>query len=105
VQKATFVPRTKNVPRAKSKIKYFIGRVTIHPKQLQQQEKGKIPEEYQRHGKVFSEEKSQQLPKYTVWDHTIELLLNAPNTLPARLLPLNCMEQEEMQKFIEEHLQ
>jgi hypothetical protein len=35
-QKVTFVPRTKNVPQAKSETKYFIGRVTIHPKQLQQ---------------------------------------------------------------------
>jgi hypothetical protein len=103
-QKATFIPQIKNIPRAKPETKYFIGRVTIHPKQLWQQEKGKILEEYQRHGKVFSEEKSQQLPRHTIWDHAIELLPNAPNTLPARLLPLNRMEQEEMQKFIEEHL-
>jgi hypothetical protein len=53
---------------------------------------------------VFSEEKSQWLPKHTIWDHVIELLPNAPDTLPARLLPLNRMEQEEMQKFVEEHL-
>jgi hypothetical protein len=39
-----------------------------------------------------------------VWDHAIELLPNAPNTLPAWLLPLNHIEQEEMQKFVEEHL-
>jgi hypothetical protein len=54
---------------------------------------------------VFSEEKSQRLPNHTIWDHAIELLLNVLNTLPARLLPLNQMEQEEMQKFVEEHLQ
>jgi hypothetical protein len=54
---------------------------------------------------VFSEEKSQWLPKHTIWDHAIELLPNAPNTLPIRLLPLNQREQEEMQKFVEEHLQ
>jgi hypothetical protein len=46
MQKATFVPRMKNVPCAKPETKYFIGRVTIHPKQLQPQEKKKIPEEY-----------------------------------------------------------
>jgi hypothetical protein len=45
-QKAMFVPQTKNVPHAKPETKYFIERVTIHPKQLQQQEKGKILEEY-----------------------------------------------------------
>jgi hypothetical protein len=66
--------------------------------------KERIPEEYQQHGKVFSEEKSQRLPKHTIWDHVIELLPNAPDTLLARLLPLNQLEQGEMQKFIEEHL-
>jgi hypothetical protein len=99
-----FIPQTKNVPRIKPETKYFIGRVTIHPKQLQQPEKGKIPEEYQQYEKVFSEEKSQRLLKHTVWDHAIELLPNTLNTLPARLLLLNHMEQEEMQKFVEEHL-
>jgi hypothetical protein len=39
-----------------------------------------------------------------IWDHAIELLPNAPNTLLAHLLPLNCIEQEEMQKFLKEHL-
>jgi hypothetical protein len=39
-----------------------------------------------------------------VWDHAIELLLNAPATLLARLFLLNRMEQEEMQKFVEEYL-
>jgi hypothetical protein len=54
-----FVPRTKNVPCAKPEVKYFIGRVTIHPKQLCIPEKGRIPKEYQWHEKVFSKEKSQ----------------------------------------------
>jgi hypothetical protein len=58
-QKAIFVPQTKNVPYVKPETRYFIGRVTVHPEQLQQQEKGRIPEEYQQHGKVFSEERSQ----------------------------------------------
>jgi hypothetical protein len=95
----------KNVPCTKSEVKYFIGRVTIHPKQLQMPEKGRIPKEYQWYGKVFDEGKSQQLLGHTIWDHAIELLLNAPATLLARLLPLNQIEQEEMQKFIKEHLQ
>jgi hypothetical protein len=86
-------------------VKYFIRRVTIHLKQLHVPEKGRIPKEYQWHEKVFSEEKSQRLPRHTIWDHAIELLTNASATLPAQLLLLNQMEQEEMQKFIEEHLQ
>jgi hypothetical protein len=104
-QKAIFVPQMKNVPYTKPEVKYFIGRVTIHPKQLHILEKGRIPKEYQQYEKVFSKEKSQRLPRHTIWDHTIELLPNASTTLPARLLPLNQMEQEEMQKFVEEHLQ
>jgi hypothetical protein len=104
VQKAGFVPWTKNVPHTKPEVRYFIGRVTIQPKQLHTPEKGRIPEEYQWHGKVFSKEKSQWLPKHTIWDHMIELLSNAPATLPTWLLPLNRMKQEEMQKFVEEHL-
>jgi hypothetical protein len=54
-----FTLQTKNVPHAKPETKYFIKRVTIQPKQLHPLEKGRIPEEYQQHRKVFSEEKSQ----------------------------------------------
>jgi hypothetical protein len=103
-QKAMFMSQTKNVPRTKPETKYFIGRVTIHPRTPQPSEKGKIPQEYRRHEKVFSEEKSQRLPRHTIWDHAIKLLPNAPDTLPSRLLPLNQKEQEEMRKFVEEHL-
>jgi hypothetical protein len=99
-----FTSRTKNVPHAKPETRYFIGQVTIHPKTPQPSEKGKIPEEYRWHEKVFSEEKSQRLPKHTIWDHAIELLPNVPDTLPSRLLLLNQKEQEEMRKFVEEHL-
>ena len=66
--------------------------------------KTKLPKEYAQHEKVFSEEKSQWLPKHTIWDHTIELLPGAPTTMPGRLLPLNQKEIEEMHKFVQEHL-
>jgi hypothetical protein len=56
--------------------------------------KDKIPKEYQQHGKVFDKAKSQGLPGHTIWDHAIELLPDAPATLPARLLPLNQLEQD-----------
>jgi hypothetical protein len=81
-RKAMFTPRTKNVPHTRPETRYFIGRVTFHTKTPQLLKEKKIPEEYQRHGKVFSEEKSQRLPKHTIWDHAIELLPNAPDTLP-----------------------
>jgi hypothetical protein len=103
-KRAKFVPRQHNQPRKLQTNKYFVGRVTIHPTNPQDSPTLEIPKEYKRHEKVFSEEKSQRLPQHTIWDHAIELLPNAPATLPARLLPLNYKEREEMQKFVEEHL-
>jgi hypothetical protein len=87
---------------------YYIGRTTIHPhtdtKRIEEPDFDKIPKEFRHYNKVFSEEKSQRLPRHTIWDHAIELLPNAPATLPGRLLPLTKLEKEEMQKFVEEHL-
>ena len=69
------------------------------------EEKPNIPDQYQRHAKIFSEQESQRLPKHTVWDHAIELLPGAPSTLPGRLLPLTQEEITEAKKCVEEHLQ
>ncbi len=102
-KRAVFVPRNRNIQQKPDPNWYYIGRVTIHPKETQPCTV-RIPKEYQRHNKVFSEEKSQRLPSHTIWDHAIELLPGAPATLPARLLLLNQKEQEEMQRFVEEHL-
>ena len=44
------------------------------------------------------------MPAHTVWDHAIELLPDAPTTLPRRLLPLTQEEIKEAHKFVEEHL-
>ena len=87
--KATYTPRTKNVPCPIRKVmdQYFLGRVTIRSSTTNKPNTA-VPKEYQRHGKVFSEVESQRLPQSTVWDHAIELLPGAPNTLPGRPLPL-----------------
>jgi hypothetical protein len=45
-QKATFVPRTKNIPCTKPETRYFIGRVTFHVKIPPLLKEKKIPEEY-----------------------------------------------------------
>jgi hypothetical protein len=55
--------------------------------------------------KVFSKKESQWLPNDTVWDHAIELLPGALNTLPDQLLPLMQEEIEEAHKFVKEHLE
>ena len=60
--------------------RYFIGKVTIGS--VETDKAPNIPPKYQRHAKIFSEQELQHLPKHTVWDHAIELLPEAPDTLP-----------------------
>ena len=81
---------------------YFIGRVTFTTPTMMPSPK--IPKEYQSHHKVSSEEQSQQLPNHSIWDHAIELLHRAPDSLPGWLLPLNLEEKAEIHKFVQEHL-
>ena len=81
---------------------YYISKVTIS--EVATEEKPNIPDQYQWHMKIFSEQESQRLPKHTVWDHAIELLLGTPSTLPGHLLPLTQKKIMEAKKFMEEHL-
>jgi len=101
-QKAIFVSRKKNVPKPITTNRYFIRKVTIG--NVSTSDTPTIPSEYQRHSKIFSEAESQRLPSHTIWDHAIELLPNAPSTLPGRLLPLTQEEINECHKFVQEHL-
>ena len=55
-QKATFVPRIRNVPQPARKERYFLCRVTVHPDQPEDMNLTKVPEEFHRHAKVFSEQ-------------------------------------------------
>ena len=103
-QKATFIPRIQNVPRPIQMERYFLCRVTVHPEQLEDVDLTKVPKEFHQHTKVFSEQRSQRLPKRTVWDHTIKLLPNAPKSLARRLLRLPQDEIREIEKFTVEHL-
>ncbi len=98
--KAQFVPRLRNQPRA---LHQQILLCKTSP-QITTTTEVNLPKEYVQHKKVFSEEKSQRLPKHTIWDHAIELLPGAPTTIPGRLLPLNQKEIEEVHKFVQEHL-
>ncbi len=99
--KARFLPRSINQPRPIHREQLLLCRTTPT---IISMTKTSLPKEYAKHDKVFSEEKSQQLPKHTIWDHTIELLPGAPTTMPGRLLPLNQKEIEEVHKFVQEHL-
>jgi len=100
--KARFTPRTINKPRPIKADQLLLCRATIGT--ALETDHNKIPQEYAKHSKVFSEEQLQQLPKHTIWDHAIELLPGAPSTMPGRLLPLNQKEIQEVHNFIQEHL-
>ena len=104
-QKVTFVPRIRNILWPARRERYFLCKVTIHPEQLEDADLTKVPEEFHPHAKVFSEQKSQWLPKRIVWDHAIKLLPNAPKSLAGRLLGLPQDEIREIEKFMAEHLQ
>ena len=64
----------------------------------------KIPLQYHKFSKVFSEEASHEFPPTRVWDHAIKLKPNAPTTLPGKIYPLSQVELQELQKFVQEHL-
>ena len=83
-QKATFGSCKPNFPKKLTNDCYFIGKVTIG--NTISSDTPTLPPEYQQHRKIFSEAESQRLSNHTIWDHTIELLPNAPPTLPGCLL-------------------
>ena len=53
----------------------------------QYQQEVKIPEEYQCHAKVFSEEESHRFPPSRPWDHAIELKDGAPKAINCKIIP------------------
>jgi hypothetical protein len=63
-----------------------------------------VPTEYHKFGQVFSEEESQRFPGPRPWDHAIELVPDAPETLDCKTYPLAHGQQELLDQFIDEHL-
>jgi hypothetical protein len=63
-----------------------------------------LPKQYHAYAKVFFKEASHKFPPSRIWDHAIELKLGAPASLPGTLMPLSQAEQEELRKFVKEHL-
>jgi hypothetical protein len=103
VAKIHFVPQTKNIPHTRQETNHiYIACVTIgHDNPT---DTSAIPPHFQCFTKVFSEEASHQYPPACLWDHAIELQDNAPASLPGRLIKLSQPEQEELRKFLKEHL-
>ena len=65
-------------------------------------EKVPIPEEYQGHWKVFSEEESHRFPPSRVWDHAIDLKEGAPQKIDCKLIPMTAGEDEALREFLAE---
>jgi hypothetical protein len=63
-----------------------------------------VPERYHQHGKVFSEQASEQFPGERRWDHAIDLKPDAHTSLDCRVYPLAPREKEEQKKFLEANL-
>ena len=55
-----------------------------------------LPEQYQRHAHVFSEQEAQRFPGPRLWDHAIELKKDAPTTLPGKIYALTQDEQKAL---------
>ena len=71
----------------------------------QYQQEVKVPEEYQWHSKVFSEEESHRFPPSRPWDHAIELKEGAPEAINCKIIPTTGEEDEALKKFIKEQLE
>ena len=71
----------------------------------QYQQEVKVPEEYQRHWKVFSKEESHRFPPSRPWDHAIELKEGAPEAINCKIIPTAMEEDEALKKFIKEQLE
>src|SRR5882757_9243112 len=87
--------------------KMYVARVSFPHNQATQEDREtlqKIPLEYRRHAQVFSESAAQRFPSPRIWDHTIELKPDAPMTIPGKIYSLTIAEQEELLKFVKEHV-
>ena len=63
-----------------------------------------IPVQYRDFAKVFSEEESQRLPEHQPWDHAIDLEADAVQHWKIKSYPMLPAEQEELDKFLKEHV-
>ena len=59
-----------------------------------------LPEQYQRHARVFSEEGTKHFPPAQPDDMVIKLKLGAPDTINTKIYPLSRLEMEEWQAFV-----
>ena len=84
---------------------YFSISTRLAQEAHQYQQEVKVPDEYQKHWKVFSEEESHRFPPSRPWDHAIELKEGAPKAINCKIIPTTMEEDEALKKFIKEQLE
>jgi hypothetical protein len=62
-----------------------------------------IPDEYQRHRKVFSDQQATCFPPSRPEDHAIKLIPGVPEMINCKVYPLTLAEQEATKKVLEEN--
>ncbi len=67
--------------------------------------KVEVPKEYQQFAKVFSEDESKRYPPKRAWDHAIKFKKGAPEAIDCKVYPMNRIEDEAVQKFLESKLE
>src|SRR5712672_1239557 len=114
--RARFLPRSVQPKPLRDEEMLLIGRISWTPEirrqtmsstlaeQAQKDKPNPIPAKYRQHERIISEEASQCFPEPRIWDHTIELKPGVPSTLPVEIYLLNPLEQEELRKFVQDHL-
>lgn len=63
-----------------------------------------VPKEYREFTKVFLEQESQWLPAHKPWDHAIDLVPGASDSICTKIYPMSLTEQEELNHFLDENL-
>ncbi len=63
-----------------------------------------VLEEYRKYQKIFNEEQSHRFPPKRPWDHAIDLLPEAPNTIDCKIYPTTQSEKEALSEFVKEQL-
>jgi len=74
-------------------------------KAQQYTKKVEVPAEYQQFAKVFSEEESKRYPPKRAWDHAIKFKKDAPEAIDCKVYPMNRIEDEVVQKFLNDELE
>jgi len=63
-----------------------------------------VLEEYRKYQKIFNKEQSHRFPPKRPWDHAIDLLPEAPNTIDCKIYPTTQSEKEALNEFVKEQL-